>query len=170
MSVKQFMAISGTLPPRHTVNHKQLELQIGLVLEEVGELLEAQGNSAEEAACLHAVAARWKSGSMTGQARATLETLDALADIVYVATGAGLAMGADMSGALLAVDVNNITKFPLCSTCHGTGTYRGTGKQSPVLWTTCPDCAGKCRRILKDVNGKILKPEGYKKVSLEPFL
>lgn len=164
MSVKQFMAISDTLPPRREVNYPQLTLQIGLILEEVGELLDAQGHSQADAAFLHSLATKWKSGKMLESAKPTLDTLDALADIVYVATGAGLAMGSDMMGALLAVDANNMTKFPLCRTCQSTGQIR-----FPSLHV-CPDCAGKGRRIIKDANGKILKPEGYVKVSLESFL
>ena len=78
-------------------------------------------------------------------------------DIAWVALGGAYAMGADVEGAAQAVAENNLSKFPLC-TCE-------IGSQFPPDYDPeCRKCNGSGRVVLRDANGKIKKPEGFKAV------
>jgi hypothetical protein len=167
LKVKEFMQIAGQLPNRGEFNVRQTALQIGLVLEEMYELLDAlkTGSSPEN----------YKSGkydiAVINCDRT--EVLDAFLDIAWVAIGGAYAMGADVEGAMNALNENNLSKFPECLTCEGTGTVfsrEGSGVLGERWHSPCPTCSGNKRVVIRDENGKVVKPNGYKKLDLEEFL
>lgn len=131
---KDWMRIAGQ---DHT--HKVAAFYIGMILEEVAELLEAQE---VPSGFIQGIATLWKQGSyrfINNEA-----TLDAFADILWVAASAGHAMGADMQGAFDAVTESNCSKF----------VESDTGELV----------------ALKDVNGKVKKGPNYKAVNLSSFM
>ena len=138
--VKEFMDVSGQNTMRGEFDQKQTALYIGLVLEEVAELMRAQ-NMSFVADDLEIMANQWKRGGIAAYHNA--DTLDAFVDIAWVALGGAWAMGADADGAVNAVYENNMSKFPMIE--------------------------GK-RVVLRDENGKIRKPEGFVPVELGAYL
>lgn len=157
--VKQFMSIAGVLPERGTFDQKLTGLYIGLCLEEMAELLESQFCSVQ-AEKLHKYAESWKRGQFLAQKN--VDALDAFADLAWVSIGGAYAMGADVQGAIDAVAHNNLSKFPQCEKCAG---WRIIEENEQ-----CPECQGKGRIVLRDENGKIMKPKKFQKVELDKFL
>lgn len=150
--VKVFNQISGT---DEKFNARKSALYVGLILEEVAELLESLGspydydtirNDFQSAiSFLELGSNKFKSGEWDNALKnANREKfLDACVDIAVVALGGGIAIGSDIVGATHAVADNNLTKFPIVD-----GEYT----------------------VLRDENGKVKKPDGYKSVNLLPYL
>jgi NTP pyrophosphatase (non-canonical NTP hydrolase) len=153
--VLEFNQVAGTtgesFEPRKTA------LYMGLVLEEAKEMLEAipyEDGSADQLvlesfiAALHGYSDAFKQGRFDRNIEAMdkecrEEALDAFADIAVVALGGGIATGSDIFGAVHEVADNNLSKFPIVD---------------------------GVRTALKDENGKVRKPEGYKPPELGKYL
>lgn len=141
-----FNDIGGT---KAEFDKRKASLYVGLCVEELGEMIESLNQTHENwvawVDALDQLATSFKSGeydyAMDDVDRK--EFLDAAADIAVVATGAGIAIGSDIIGAMNEVADNNLTKYNLVD-----GKYE----------------------VLLDENGKIKKPTNYQKVSLERFL
>ena len=82
-----------------------------------------------------------------------VEALDAAVDIAVVGLGQGIAVGADIVGACDAVAENNLSKFPL-----------------KTIWNFTFPFRHQVHTVLKDENGKVKKPPGFKSVVLTPFI
>jgi predicted HAD superfamily Cof-like phosphohydrolase len=142
--VKLFNEIAGT---KEQFDKRKAAMYVGLIYEELAEMLDSFGHDdwLVEANHLHDVGMNFKKGDYDYVMDTVdrVEFLDAAVDIAVVALGAGIAIGADVAGACDAVADNNLEKFPLIDGVH---------------------------TVLKDDNGKVKKPEGYKSVELNSFV
>lgn len=154
--VLEFNQVAGTTGEEF--NPRKTALYIGLVLEEVKELIDSLPLGEDGSADAQVLGAFAESvgaysnafkqgrfdatvGHMTEEHRE--EALDAFVDISVVALGGATAIGSDVVGATHEVADNNLSKFPVIN---------------------------GVRTALKDENGKVVKPEGYKPVRLGKFL
>jgi len=118
-------------------NPRQAALYVGLILEEVAEMLEEFRGDIY----VRQLAERFKRGEFD-EAMAEADRIhlaDAGCDIAVVAVGLLMSLGADVQGALREVCDSNDSKL-----VDG--------------------------RLLKDGNGKVIKPAGYRQPNLEEFL
>lgn len=120
---------------------EQVEKQIGFALEETEEMLCATGF--ENLKTIRLLSEFFKEGRMTQHVLDSdkTELLDAFLDIAWVAIGGAIAMGADVEGAWAEVVRSNMSKVD-----------PATGK------------------MVKDENGKIIKPPNFSKPELAKFL
>ena len=166
-NVEKFMHIAGQPATRGVFDTRQTAFQIGMCCEELSETIQSlfQGDTIGNGIMreLRFFGEQMKAGVYDDcvQRSDKLELLDGFADVRYVAEGGMAAMGADVEGAIEAVEMNNLTKFETCPECGGAGYFREF---------TCTQCNGNGRIAKRDENGKVIKPAGYKKVSLEQFL
>lgn len=157
--VREFNQIAGTI---EQLDARKVALYTALQLEELSEKIHAF-TKAEKAAGVEPanglgkllVALEWhsrrfKAGEFDGLVDVAVkdddireEILDADIDVAVVSIGGAISIGADVQGACHEVADNNLTKFPLIN---------------------------GVRTVLKDENGKVMKPEEYKPVSLRRFL
>jgi hypothetical protein len=144
--VKLFNSIAGT---NEEFNVRKSALYVGLIFEELGEMLESLNTKEFDlwTTSLDDMSTRFKSGEYDGYFDANVmdrvEFLDASVDIAVVSLGAGIAIGGDIVNACHAVADNNLTKFPIVNNEY---------------------------TVLRDENGKIKKPDGYKSVELTEFV
>lgn len=132
-------------------NTRQACLYIGLLLEELEELLQSVNlDDTTLSSHLDYYGNQFKVGVFDVEVEKSLkskdnrvEFLDAVADINVVSIGAGLAVGGDIDGALNAVADNNLSKFNIVDDEYV---------------------------VIKDGNGKIKKPENYKSVELNQYI
>lgn len=142
-AVKKFNEIAGT---KEEFNPRKATLYTGLVLEEVAEMLASYGGAFNELVyILDNTANDLKAGEYDDETDNIdrVEFLDAAVDIAVVALGAGISIGADVEGACNEVMDSNLSKFPIVN-----GEYT----------------------VLKDENGKVKKPESFRKPELAKFL
>ena len=151
-SVKKFNEIAGTL---EEFDKRKASLYLGLILEEVAEMIDSLGSADEDpesdekfqgvSEYLDVLGNNFKSGEYDYMMNAVnrKEFLDAAVDIAVVSLGAGISIGADIEGATMEVADSNLSKFPLVE-----GVYT----------------------VLKDGNGKIMKPPSFRKPELSQFL
>ncbi len=142
--VKEFNQIAGT---KEEFNPRKTCLYTGLVLEEVAELVDSYGDRALDSfvESLVAQANLFKSGhydSLTKNMDRVNAVKEAI-DIAVVAVGQVIALGGDVTGAANCVADNNLEKFPLID--------------------------GQ-RVVIKDANGKVKKPDGYKPADVTQFM
>ena len=142
--VREFNAVAGT---PETFDARKVGLYTGLILEEVAELIASYRDDGltHFMQTVEMYAAKFKAGDFDS-ATATMdrvEALDAAVDIAVVALGQGISVGGNIVGACDAVTSNNLTKFPIVD---------------------------GVRTVLRDENGKVKKPPGYKSVDLTPFI
>lgn len=143
--VKEFNQIAGRV---EQFDLRMVALHTGLILEEVGELIESLNSVQFDPLykLLDAYATAFKQGLYDDiiQNVNRVEFLDAAVDIPVVSIGAGMSIGADIEGACHHVADNNLTKFPIID---------------------------GVRTVLKDpVSGKVKKPDNYVGPNLEPFI
>ena len=145
-----FNEIAGTTAEFNT---RKLALYMGLILEETQEMIREVANiSGDEelvrfSTTLEKFATEFKRGDYD-LAVANVnrkEVLDAAVDIAVVSVGAGISVGADIAGACMHIANNNLSKYNYNAL---TGEYI----------------------VLKDINGKIMKPANYQKPELGQFL
>jgi predicted HAD superfamily Cof-like phosphohydrolase len=85
---------------------------------------------------------------------------DGLADLSYVTIGSAVQCGIPLAEAWTEVQRANISKFPICRNCGGDGHYADeAGSDLPN--NDCASCDGRGRTVLRDANGKVLKPPGW---------
>lgn len=157
--VREFNQVAGTI---EQLDARKVALYTALQLEELAEKISAIAK-AEKAAGVESanglgklqVALEWhsrrfKAGEFDGLVAEAVkdddtreEILDADIDVAVVSIGGAISIGADVQGACHEVADNNLTKFPIIN---------------------------GVRTVLKDENGKVIKPEGYKSVSLRKFI
>jgi predicted HAD superfamily Cof-like phosphohydrolase len=120
---------------------EQVAKQLGFVLEEVSEALLEIG--AGDHRYIADLGDGFKKGFFDIETKYSDQTqvLDAFLDIAWVAIGGAIAMGADVPGAWAEIVRSNMSKVD-----------PATGK------------------MLKDANGKVIKPAGYSKPDLARFL
>lgn len=142
--VKEFNEIAGTLEVFDT---RKVALYTGLILEEVAELIEAYIHPELQLlwSTIQQEATNFKNGEYDHCVADIDEVsaLDAAVDISVVSIGLGISLGCDIAGACNEVAENNLEKFPVVD---------------------------GVRVVLRDENGKVKKPPGYKAVSLERFV
>ena len=150
--VKEFNELAGT---EEKFNVKMVSLYTGLVLEEVAEMLAALNIESGEKKGhgihflierLNLASAEFKTQKYSDTLGDTIDRvafLDGAVDVAVVAIGAGISNGSDVLGACNHVADTNLAKFPLVD--------------------------GK-RIVLKNEQGKIQKPEGWKPPELAQFL
>lgn len=147
-------------------NVRQTAMYIGLVLEEVSELIDSLGDDDESlyvlANRLHEASLSFRGGKYDASVEPCnrLEMLDATADILVVATGLAMSQGADVHGALDNVCTSNESKPVLCLECGCDG-YVQQG---------CTNCNGRGWILKKDATGKIIKGDSYMPPSLKQFI
>lgn len=155
--VKEFNRAFGLDVPANVQKHvftqdpKQVKLKLDLILEEVEELKDALLK------------------------QDLIETVDALADILYVVYGAGISFGVDMDEAFSIVHLSNMSK--LCKTVvEAEETVRwykdeyekgNTAYDSPIYRH---DPTTGYYIVLNESTGKILKNIHYRPVDLYPLL
>ena len=147
--VKLFNDIAGT---KEVFEKRKALLYVGLVLEEVAELLtsikftpETSPAFEERTNQIEALGNMFKSSvyDMSVADFDKVEFLDACVDISVVALGGGISIGANIMGACHNVANSNLSKFPF------------EGGQYVVY---------------KDENGKVKKPPSFVKPDLAQFL
>ena len=147
--VKEFNAIAGT---PEVFDKRKAALYTGLIFEELAELIESLQVTGDESTAwndvkvfLDDMGTKFKSGEYdyTFDTVDRVEFLDACVDISVVSMGAGIAIGGDIEGACLEVSANNLSKFPLVD---------------------------GVRTVLKDDNGKIMKPADFQRVELSKYI
>jgi predicted HAD superfamily Cof-like phosphohydrolase len=139
--VRRFTELAGCTTDRY--NPQQTGLYVGLILEEVAELLESIG-AVMTAELLESIGRAFKRGDFAPSIEAAsdvqrVEMLDACVDIAWVATGCALSQGADVLSAMKEVARANLDKFP----------------------------GGVA---VKDANGKVIKPDGWRGPDVAPFI
>lgn len=145
--VKEFNRIAGT---EEVFDKRKAALYTGLIFEELSEMIDSI-NSDHSAAWLDVssylnnIGDAFKRGDYDYKFDTVdrVDYLDAAVDISVVSLGAGIAIGADIEGACNAVSENNLSKFPLVD---------------------------GVRTVLRDENGKVKKPEGFKPVELAQYV
>lgn len=150
--VRKFMRNGGCTTD--SFNPAQATLYVGLVLEEVAELISTISEGCVDAAVhrdlcsmhsdIDAYAKLFKRGEFQGDVMRAHKTdgaylLDAMIDIAWVATGAALSTSTNTAGAFAEVARANNAKMP----------------------------GGVCT---KDANGKIVKPANWPGPDLSPFV
>jgi len=152
--IKLFNKIAGS---KNEFDISKINLYTALVLEETLELIEAISNNDKGDAELEILKIvlenfrkSFKEGTHTeivakalSKKEKRVELLDAVCDVIVVSAGLGIALGADIQGALHQVCENNLQKFPTVN-----GEYV----------------------VLRDEHGKIKKPNGFKSVELDSFV
>ena len=146
--IVEFNEVAGN---ENEFDARKVALYIGLVLEEAQELIDALPHSAQIeglgklSTALDYYSRRFKGGEFDKDVNRInrVEALDAFVDIGVVTLGGAHALGADVNGACHEVMDSNLSKFPIID--------------------------GK-RTVIKDENGKVKKPEGYRAPELEQFL
>jgi predicted HAD superfamily Cof-like phosphohydrolase len=141
-----FNALAGNTQDQF--NTRQMGLYMGLQLEEMAEKLEALGTATRQhnaltglASFMRAISFEFKEGYHDERFENvnTEEMLDGDVDIFVVTVGAMMSSGADILGAIQAVNTANLAKR----------TPEGV--------------------LVKDANGKITKPDGWTPADLSPF-
>lgn len=147
--VVEFNTLAGNA---NEFDARKVALYIGLQLEEMAEKIQSipnQDGLGNLRIALEYHSRRFKNGEFDASVAAMqhadrVNALDADIDLAVVALGGAHALGADVNAACNEVMRSNMSKFPL-------------------------DENG-LRTVLKDENGKIMKPDGYFKPSLEMFV
>lgn len=147
-NVKLFNEISGT-PEEY--NTRKVGLYTALVLEEVSEMIDALGmKNTKLYEILDHYRKEFKEASYDSAIELTMqdedkriEYLDACVDIAIVSLGGAVAIGGDVLKACDKVSENNLSKFPIVDGKH---------------------------TVLKDANGKIMKPKDFVSVKLNDCL
>ena len=148
--VKEFMEVMGQeVPSKPTEPNKKPEvkdLRVKLIEEELGELKDAL------------------------EKNDFVEVVDALADILYVTYGAGVAWGVDLQGAFEAVHVSNMSK--MCKTQNEAMDTVQWYKDNPNKGYPSPTWKkeGKYYVVKESTTGKVLKSINYKAVDLKQFV
>jgi predicted HAD superfamily Cof-like phosphohydrolase len=149
--IKLFNKIAGS---KNEFDIRKINLYTSLVLEEVFEMIEALTYRDSQLQDLKIVLEKYRKQFKEGthdvlvadvltKKEKRIELLDAVCDVIVVSAGLGIALGADIQGALHQVSDNNLQKFPIVD-----------GKYT----------------VLRDEHGKIRKPEGFKSVELNAFV
>lgn len=143
--VKLFNGIAGT---KEEFNVKNVSLYMGLVLEEAGEMLAALGITNDDEILdllerMDTVSYLFKHSKYDLECIDRKEFLDGAVDVAVVALGAGISNGSDIVGACNEVANSNLSKFDFIN-----GEYV----------------------VLKDENGKIMKPTTFKRPELGQYL
>jgi len=89
---------------------------------------------------------------------------DGLIDNLYVTIGAAAAFGIDLEPIWDAVHGANLAKFPACEACNGVGNLMvyGDGISVAGQLAACGSCDGRGRVAIRDAQGKVMKPRGWK--------
>ena len=149
--IKLFNKIAGST---NEFDIRKINLYTALVLEETFELIDALSYGDSQLQGLKVVLEKYRKEFKEGvydklvadvltKKEKRIELLDAVCDVIVVSAGLGIALGADIQGALHQICDNNIEKFPIVN-----GEYT----------------------ILRDEHGKIRKPDGFKSVNLTYFV
>lgn len=108
---------------------------------------------------------RWlliqEEGKELGDANDLVEYLDAVADLLYVVLGAGVAAGFSaelMEKAVAEVHTSNMTKFWL----------EDEVAAMPANWSASQ--VDGCRYVVRDNNGKVRKSPSYQPANLKPLI
>lgn len=147
-------------------NVRQTALYIGLQLEEMAEKLDAvfpQFVGELVLSEIRALSSAFKCGALDAHVenadRAAM--LDADIDLAWVTIGSALSQGADVDGACREVARANLAKLVACDEQH-------LGTDRPLI--DCPKCGGHLMYAVKDGNGKVTKPAGWRAPDLTPFV
>lgn len=142
--VKVFNEIAGQY---EEFTPRKVALYTGLIAEEFAEMIASYNDPNLQAFhdMVVAYGNAFKSGLFDDVAETVdrVEFLDGAVDVAVVAVGAGISIGADIVGACHHIADNNLSKYEIVD-----GEYV----------------------VLRDANGKIMKPETYVRPNLEPFV
>lgn len=138
--VRRFTEAVGCTTDRFNV--RQTALYIGLQLEEMAEKLEAVGLAGGTAHAMRGLSASFKSGVFDKEVESgdREAMLDADVDLAWVTVGSALSQGADLLGAMREVARANLDKI------------------------------GPDGTVLKDENGKVKKPAGWRGPDIAPYV
>lgn len=160
-AVRQFTEAIGCTTDHYNV--RQTALYIGLQLEEMAEKLEALGME-NTAGMLRTRSTSFKNGTYDQQVehadRAAM--LDADADLAWVTIGAALSQGADIEGAFAEVARANMSKLFKCQHCNN-------GNAMDDGYAACSHCFGIGLLVIKDGNGKVVKPQNWTPPDVSKF-
>jgi predicted HAD superfamily Cof-like phosphohydrolase len=95
-----------------------------------------------------------------------VEVADGIADSIVVLVGTALEFGIDLTAVWNEVHRSNMSKFPECAKCHGTGLV-GVDEEHD---RHCHTCDGRGTLILRREDGKILKPESWSPPNIAPLV
>lgn len=96
------------------------------------------------------------------QSNDLVEIADALADMIYIIAGTALIYGIPLEEVWDAVQVSNISKAGSCEFCEGYGVDEDN--------QPCDTCGGNGFRVIRRMDGKILKPEGWQPPNIKAIL
>lgn len=142
--VKLFNEIAGQY---EEFSPRKVALYSGLIAEEFAEIIASYNDPSLQG--FHDVLVKYgdafKAGLFDSSAENVdrVEFLDGAVDVAVVAIGAGISVGADIEGATHHIADNNLSKY---------------------------DIVGGEFVVLRDPNGKIMKPESYVRPNLIPFV
>lgn len=161
--VRLFTEAVGCTTDRY--NTRQTALYIGLQLEELAEKFDAIYGKG--GFVLTEDLRQWSDAFKAGHCdipvsiadRAAM--LDADIDLAWVTIGSALSQGADVEGASKEVARANLDKLVPCDEHH-------LGINRPL--NDCPKCGGRLAYAVKDANGKVTKPEGWRPPNIAPFV
>jgi len=168
-SVVSWMMIAKQLQRMRRFDSKLLQFQLGLMMEEMSELVtEFEGSDVftpELLIELKKAAEKLKNKDtpdfvnsvFNNQQAKAAKLLDHLLDIVWVTIGATAAGGYATPDAWKEVARANFEKFSLCDA-------------PDPLNPDCPTCQGSGMYANRDENGKVVKPAGWREPVLAPYL
>jgi len=89
------------------------------------------------------------------------EIADGIADSIVVLVGTALEYGIDLTAVWNEVHRTNMSKFPVCERCGGSGNSAVVIDTYPPFNPPCGTCNGRGTQLLLRDDGKVLKPEGW---------
>ena len=146
-------------------NVRQIGLYIGLELEEMAEQLAEIINDKYLISSLVEASNQFKSGFWDDEISEADRTklLHESADLAWVTIGAMLSMGADVKGTMGELARANMSKLHKCPDCN-------FDIKNPDTYFYCETCKGTGFVCKKDENGKVIKPDSFKKADMSEFV
>lgn len=172
-NVREFTKIAGCTVDEF--NPAQAALYMGLVREEDSEWMEEvfRGHYPEwlpvKISDLKGMASLFKSGEFNGIIKDVdrAKLAHELADLAWVTIGALFSLGVDVEGVFNELARANMDKAVDCQKCRGEGFYI---QDDMMTDGTCPTCNGTGKVMLKNEYGKVVKPHGWRKADMTPFV
>lgn len=168
-SVVAWMLIAKQLQKTRRFNSKLVQFQLGLIMEELSELVtEFDGSglfTPELLVEIKNAAAKLKdkdtpdgvNAALRNHEDKTAKFLDHLLDLIWVTIGATAAGGYATADAWKELSRANFEKFSLCDA-------------PDPLNQDCPVCQGSGMHAERDPNGKVKKPHNWREPNLSPYL
>lgn len=97
----------------------------------------------------------------------TVKYADGLADLCYVTIGSAVQCSIPLPDVWAEVQRANMSKFPTCDLCRGSGRVPASITRNMVI---CGECNGYGRVAIRDAGGKVQKPPGWSPLDIAAVL